>query len=66
MAGSGLVGLSVTPFGPVHTVFTVTGTSTAGLNSTIQVRFGEDPAIITSEGRVTLTLEGAGTEEKKV
>ena len=29
--------------GPVHTVFTGTGTFTAVLNSTVQVRVGEDP-----------------------
>ena len=31
------------PAGPVHTMFTVTGTSTAGLNSTVQVRVTVDP-----------------------
>ena len=31
------------PSGPVHTVFTVTGTSTAGLNSTVQFRVTLDP-----------------------
>ena len=30
--------LVLNPVGPVHTVFTVTGMSTAGLNSTVQVR----------------------------
>ena len=29
--------------GPVHTVVTVTGTSTPGLNSTVQVRVISDP-----------------------
>ena len=31
------------PTGVVNTVFTVTGTSTAGLNSTAQVRVTSDP-----------------------
>ena len=33
----------INPAGPVHTVFTVTGISTAGLNSTVQVRVTADP-----------------------
>ena len=56
-----LVGVTVVKAGPVHTVFTVTGTSTAGLNSTVQVRLGEDPAIIVSTGGETSTVVGAGT-----
>ena len=47
---TGVVGESVTLSGPVHTVFTVTGTSTAGLNSTVQVRVTSDPT-----GRMGLT-----------
>ena len=31
------------PAGPEHTVFTVTGTSTAALNSTLQLRVTSDP-----------------------
>ena len=66
MAGTGLVGVNITPAGPVHSVFTVTGTSTAGLSSTVQVRVGEDPAMIISEGAgVTVTIEGAGAEGKR-
>ena len=57
-----LVGVTVVKAGPVHTVFTVTGTSTVGLNSTVQVRLGEDPAIIVSTGGETITEVGAGTE----
>ena len=38
-----VVGESVTPSGPLHTVFTVTGTSTVGLNTTVQVRVTVDP-----------------------
>ena len=63
-----VVGESVTPFGPVHTVFTVTGTSTVELNSTVQVRVTSDPT-----GRIGLTrsLEmattiGLGTEIRRI
>ena len=53
--------------GPVHTVFTVTGTSTDGLNSTVQVRVTlADPIGRTANGLawslVTLTEVGAGTK----
>ena len=47
---TGVVGESVTPFGPVHAVLTFTGTFTAGLNSTVQVRVISDPT-----GRMGLT-----------
>ena len=53
----------VNPSGPVHTVFTVTGTSTAGLNSTVHVKVTSDPT-----GRMGLVLllvtitDKAGTE----
>ena len=63
-AGTGLAGIKVTPPGPVHSVFTVIGTSTAGLNSTAQVRVTLDPAI-TLTGAVTVTAEGAGTDVRK-
>ena len=56
-----LVGVTVVKAGPVHTVFTATGTSTAGLNSTVQVRLGDDPAIIVFIGGETSTVVGAGT-----
>ena len=46
----GVVGESVTPSGPVHTVLTRTGTFTDGLNSTVQVRVTSDPT-----GRMGLT-----------
>ena len=51
------------PAGPVHTMFTVTGTSTAGLNSTVQVRVTLDPIGKTglSEFVVIVTELGAGT-----
>ena len=39
----GAADVSVEPSGPVHTVVIITGTSTAGFNSTVQVRVGEDP-----------------------
>ena len=53
--------------GPVHTVFTVTGTSTDGLNSTVQVRITlADPIGRTANGLawslVTCTEAGAGTK----
>ena len=62
--GTGLVGINVTSVGPVHSVFTVTGTSTAGLNSTVQVRVTLDPAI-TAGGAVTVTAAGAGTKGRQ-
>ena len=40
---SGLVAdVRIVPSGPVHTVLIVTGTSTAGFNSAVQVRVNED------------------------
>ena len=58
--------LTRNPAGPVHTVFTVTGTSTAGLNSTVQVRV-TDPIGLTANGLVrslvTLTEDGPGTAQ---
>ena len=58
-----LVGVTVVKAGPVHTVFTVTGTSTAGLNFTVQLRLEDDPAIIVaSTGEMTAEL-GGGTEK---
>ena len=64
---TGLVGVSVTPTGAVHTVFTFTETSTAGLSSTVQVRVGEDPATIVSpEAGITVKSERvAETEGRK-
>ena len=53
--------LIINPTGPVHSVVTVTGTSTNGLSSTVQIRVMEDPTIGTTEG-VTVTLVGAGTK----
>jgi hypothetical protein len=35
---SGVVGAIAVPSAPFHTTFTVTGTSTAGFNSTVQIR----------------------------
>ena len=40
----------VNPLGPLYSVFTVTGTSTTGLNSTVHVRVTADPI-----GRMGLT-----------
>ena len=47
----------------VNTVFTVTGTSTAGLNSTAQVRVTLDPKGGIELGMLldSITEEGAGT-----
>ena len=56
-----LVVVTFVEAGPLHIVSTVTGTSTDGLNSTVQVRLGEDPAIIVPSGGVTVTTVGAGT-----
>ena len=60
--GTELAGINITS-GPLHIVFTVTGTSTARLSSTVQVRLSDlDPAITPSTGGVTVTVLGAGTE----
>jgi hypothetical protein len=63
-AGTGLAGINITSAGPVHSVLTVTGTSTSGLNSTAQVRVILAPAI-TPTGAVTVTAVGAGTEGRQ-
>ena len=63
MAATELAGINMTS-GPLHSVVTVTGTSTAVLNSTVQVRLKGDPAI-TPVGAVTVTTLGAGTEGRK-
>ena len=51
------------PFGSVNAVFTVTGTSTAGLNSTVQVRVTSDPKGGIGLGMLldSVTEVGAGT-----
>ena len=47
--------------GPVHVVFTFTGTSTAGLNSTMQVRVTSDPSgQIGLTGSLVITMEIGG------
>ena len=61
-----LVGVTVVISGEVHSVVTFTGTSTAGLNSTVQVRLGEDPAIMVLIGGGTITEVGAGTVGRKI
>ena len=53
------------PAGPVHTVFTVTGTSTAELNSTVQIKvrtllYRSDKSWLAGS-LVTLTEIGSGT-----
>ena len=62
-ADTGLVGVNDVEAGPVHTVFTVTGTSTAEPKSTVQVRLGEEPANIVPTGAVIITEVGAGIGE---
>ena len=59
---TGVLGESVTPSGPVNSVFTFSGTSTPGLNSTVQVRVTSDPTWMGLTGMlVTVTEVGAGT-----
>ena len=48
--------------GPIHTVFTVTGMSTDGLNSTVQVRVRDAPTYIVLIGGLTVTAVGGGTD----
>ena len=47
--------------GPVHTVFTVTGTSPNGLNSTVQVRVTELPTVMMPVGSLVILTVGKGT-----
>ena len=56
----------ISPAGTVHNVVTVTGKSTIGLNSTVQVKVTADPTgrIGLSGTLVTLTDVGEGTDEK--
>ena len=58
-----LIGGRVTPAGPVHTVFTFTETSTAGLNSTVQVRAMVDPTGRTGLEVLLVTITVGGTME---
>ena len=51
------------PSGPVHTVFTITGTSTDGLNCTVQVKMTELPADM-ADGLLVMLTVGAGTGEE--
>ena len=63
---TGLLGVSVTPAGPVHTVFKVIGTSTDGLNSTVtvQVRVTVDPMVIIPVGLLVMLTVGVGTKQR--
>ena len=56
--------LVIYPAGPVHSVITVTGTSTNGLSSTVQLRLMVD-SIIGTTGGPTITLVGAGTKYQR-
>ena len=49
----------INPTGPVHTVFTVTGTPTAGLNSRVHVRVTADP---TAMVLMVIVTAGGGTK----
>ena len=59
VAGPGLV--AIKPFGPVHIVFTVTGISTAGSKSTVQVKFTSDPAVIVPVWLLMIVILGVCT-----
>ena len=55
--------MNCVPDGPFHTVLTVTGISTASLNSMVQVRVREEPVTTVPSGEaVRVTAEGGGTE----
>ena len=51
--------------GPVHTVFTVTGTSTDGLNSTVQVRVTSLPTVMIPGGLLVTLTVGVGTTQRE-
>ena len=57
----GLVGMSVVPLGLVHTMLTVTGSSTVGDRFTVHVKLKEIPTKMVSLGGVIITLAGGGT-----
>jgi hypothetical protein len=59
----GAILVVVNPAGPVHKMDTTTGTFTAGINSTLQVKFCEDPATISPTGRIIVTETGGGTKK---
>ena len=55
----------IRPPGPVHTVFTVTGTSTDVLNSTVQVKITEPPTVMV-DGLLAMSTVGVGTESEQM
>ena len=57
---------SILPRGPVHTVFTVTETSTVELNSTVQVRVTVDPIVTGFVGTVVILILGTGTVHQHI
>ena len=62
---TGLLGVSVTPAGPVNTVFTVTGSAIDGLSSTVHVKVTSAPTGWTGlTGSLVIVTMGAGTEHK--
>ena len=54
--------VAINPAGPAHTVFTVTGTSTTGLNSTVQVRVTLDPIGIMGVSELVFKVTDFGGE----
>ena len=54
----------INPSGPVHTVWTVTGTSTTGSMSTVHVRVTADPAMIMKVVLLVTMTVGVGTTKK--
>ena len=60
----GLLGESLTPAVLLHVVFTVTETPTDGLNSTVQVRVTELPAVIIPGGLLVMLTVGVGTSHR--
>ena len=65
LTATGSVGARATPAGPVHSVFTVTGTSTDESNTTVHVRMTELPGGMTPVGLLVILRVGEGTREKK-
>ena len=55
----------INPAGPVHTVFTVTGISTDGLNSTVQVRVTEPPTTMVPAWLLVILTAGDGTAREE-
>ena len=65
VTSTGSVGERVTPAGPVHTVFTATGTSTDESNTTVQVRVTELPEGMAPVGLLVMLRVGVGTIQRR-